>query len=239
MPVLSLTGVSKSYGGLRPLRVRDFQLGEAEQVVLAGFDAITAEVFVNLVTGATVPESGEVHAFGRRTADISHSDDWLQMVDRFGIVSSRVVLLDQFTIAQNIAMSLTLDVEPIPDDTLRTVVGLAAEAGLPESMLETRVAETSEAMRHRVRLARALAARPSVLLVEHPAANVAPAELPALAADLRRAAEARGLSMVVLAAAPDLGRPFAANVRTLDAATGELSESKEGFFRRLLGGRTR
>ena len=235
MTLLSVTEVSKGYGGLRPLRVRAFALSPGEQVALAGFDRTTAEVFVNLVTGATLPETGEVHAFGRRTADISDSAEWLQMVDRFGIVSQRVVLLEPFTLAQNIAMSLTLDVEPIPADTVPLVERLAGEVGLSSEALERTVEASSEAVKHRVRLARALATEPTVLLVEHPSADVPPAELSALAEDLRRAAGARGVSLVVLAATAEVGRPFAGRVLVLNAATGELSEARPGALRRMLG----
>ena len=59
--LLRLTDVAKTYGGLRPLRIRAFALAAGEVVGLAGFDQTTAEVFVNLVTGATLPE----HSFGR------------------------------------------------------------------------------------------------------------------------------------------------------------------------------
>ena len=64
--------------------------------------------------------------FGRATTEIADSADWLATVDRFGIVSERVVLLEQFTPLQNIAMSLTLDVEPLPDDVRQHVEGLGA-----------------------------------------------------------------------------------------------------------------
>ncbi|HEY8427917.1 MAG TPA: hypothetical protein VIL20_06060, partial [Sandaracinaceae bacterium] len=83
-PIIELSGVSKMYGGLRPLRIRQLSIAAGEQVGLAGFDAISAEVFVNLVTGSTLPETGQVRVFGRATADITHSDEWLRQVDRFG-----------------------------------------------------------------------------------------------------------------------------------------------------------
>ena len=52
--------------------------------------------------------------FGRATSSIADSAEWFATVDRFGIVSERIVLLDQLTAAQNIAMSLTLDIDPVP-----------------------------------------------------------------------------------------------------------------------------
>ena len=56
--VLELRGVSKDYRGLRPLRVKHLQVHQGESVALLGFDQITAEVFVNLVTGDILASAG-------------------------------------------------------------------------------------------------------------------------------------------------------------------------------------
>ena len=129
-PSSSSRDVSKTYGGLRPLaNPRAVGRCRAASSALAGFDQTTAEVFVNLVTGATLPEEGTVRVFGRATAEIADSADWLATVDRFGIVSERVVLLEQFTPLQNIAMSLTLDVEPLPPTCGSVSTGWRARSG--------------------------------------------------------------------------------------------------------------
>jgi len=67
-PVLELTDVSKDYHGLRPLRIANLSVHRGEQVALVGFDQPSAEVFVNLVTGATLPDRGTVCLLGRATA---------------------------------------------------------------------------------------------------------------------------------------------------------------------------
>ena len=58
-PVLELVRVSKNYQGLRPLRVAQLTVGACEQVAILGLDQHAAEVFVNLITGATLPDQGE------------------------------------------------------------------------------------------------------------------------------------------------------------------------------------
>lgn len=238
MSVLHLHQIVKSYGGLRPLRVKQLEVQAGEVIGLAGFDLTTAEVFANLVTGATLPEEGTVTVFGRATSDIVDSDDWLATVDRFGIISERVVLLDQFTPLQNIAMSLTLDVEPLRDAVRVDAERIATDAGLGAAHLEVPLAGTGVAVRHRVRLARALAGSPAVLLVEHPTAGLEPHEIAPLADDLSRVARARALAVVVLAAATAQVSPFARRVLTLNGATGELSEQAKGFLGQIFGART-
>jgi ABC-type transporter Mla maintaining outer membrane lipid asymmetry ATPase subunit MlaF len=234
-PVVELENVIKPYGGLRPLRLRHLTIGSVDRVGIAGVDQTTAEVFVNLVTGATVPDQGMVRVFGRATTDIVDSTDWLATVDRFGIVSERVVLLDQFSLAQNIAMSLTLDLDPLSGEVRRDVEALGGEVGLSPEDLARPVQDVGAALRHRVRLAKAIAAGPSTLLLEHPAAGLTAEEVTRLAADLSRVANARHLAVVVLSANADLGRPFVERLLILNAATGELTEERRGALKRLFG----
>ena len=73
-----------------------------ERVSLLGLDALAADIFVNLVTGAVLPDPGEVSTFGRDTSAIADSADSLTMLDRFGVVSDRVVLLDSMPARLNI-----------------------------------------------------------------------------------------------------------------------------------------
>ena len=202
---------------------------------MAGVDQTMAEVFVNLVTGATLPEEGAIRLSGRATSDIADSADWLATVDRFGIVSERVVLLEQFTLAQNIAMSLTLDLEPVSAEVQEQVEGLGGEVGLSADDLNRRVGESGGALRLRARLARAIVTGPSMLLVEHPAANLTPEEMTSVGADVARVSKRRTLAVIVLSATPDLGRGFVDRMLILNPATGALTEEKRGVLGRLFG----
>ena len=69
--VVALRGVRRDYGGLRPLRVEQLDLRQGERVALLGFDRVAAEVLVNLITGATLPDSGDVSVFGAPTSATS------------------------------------------------------------------------------------------------------------------------------------------------------------------------
>ena len=72
-----------------------------------------AETFVHLVTGATLPDEGDVTLFGRNTRAITDGEAWLKSLDGVGMITARGILIEAFTVLQNIAMSLTLDVDPI------------------------------------------------------------------------------------------------------------------------------
>jgi ABC-type transporter Mla maintaining outer membrane lipid asymmetry ATPase subunit MlaF len=228
-PVLELSDVSKDYRGLRPLRIAGLAVQPGEHIAIIGLDQTTAEVFVNLITGATLPDRGEVRLFGRPTSAITDSADWLAVVDRFGIVSPRAVLLDSLTVVQNLAMPFTLDIEPPAEDIRRRAVALADRVGLDAASLDRPVAELGPAGLVRIRLGRALALEPGVVILEHPTA-----EIP-LEAAVELAAQCRTISAATIALTADSGFAEAASQRclTLDPATGRLAE-RAGWLSRLL-----
>ena len=68
--LIRLRGVSKDYRSLRPLRIAELDLPPGRSLALLGFDQMMAEVFVDLITGAILPDTGEVIRL--RQADLLH-----------------------------------------------------------------------------------------------------------------------------------------------------------------------
>lgn len=221
-PVLELSGVSKAYGALRPLRIEHLVLAPGDQVALLGLDQTAAEVLVSLVTGATLPETGQVRIFGRATSDITESSDWLTVLDRFGIVTERAALLESMTVLQNMAIPFSLDIEPPPPDVARLASALAAESGLADALLEQRLGTLDAASRMRVRLGRALAFDPGLLLLEHPSAALARADVVPLACDVRAVAERRTLATLTITADGEFAGAVSERAYILEPATGRL-----------------
>jgi ABC-type transporter Mla maintaining outer membrane lipid asymmetry ATPase subunit MlaF len=228
-PVLELQGVVRAYQSLRPLRLQSLTVNEGERVAILGVDAPGAEVLVNLVTGAALPESGTVRVLGRDTADITTGDDWLASLDRFGIVSPRAVLIEAATVEENLAMPFTLQIDPIPPEVASQVGALAAECGIAAEALKQTTGDASAAVRARIHVARALALKPALLLLEHPTAGLGDADRPVFAKDVVKILEGRRLT--TLAITQD--KPFATRVgRALELvpATGHLKPVRRGWF---------
>ena len=221
--VIALRGVRKDYRGLRPLRVEQFELRQGECVALLGFDRVAAEVLVNLITGATLPDSGDVEVFGTSTRAIADPDAWLAAMDRFGILSERVALLELFTVEQNLALPFSLEIDEMPVGVRSQVRQLADEVGITLDRLPQSVTRLDGDAQLRVRLGKALALGPRVLLAEHPNAALPPDEVPRFAADLAGIAARRNLAMVVMTADATFARAVSNRVLTLKPATGELT----------------
>jgi ABC-type transporter Mla maintaining outer membrane lipid asymmetry ATPase subunit MlaF len=224
--LVELQGVTKDYLGLRPLRVRHLQLHAGQSIALLGFDLAMAEVLVNLITGAQLPDTGEVRVFGRPTSVIADASDWVRTLDQFGLVSERAVLVQQFTVEQNLAMPLTLDIADMSAALRSQVRALAEEVSLPADALGVDTAALSAPARLRLRLGRALALNPRVLLAEHPNAAISAADAPTFAADLARVVGARRLGSIVLTADRTFASAVADEVLTLEPATGALTSAR-------------
>jgi putative ABC transport system ATP-binding protein len=221
-PLVRVTGVRKDYNALRPLRVARLELQGADSVALLGFDRAAAEVLVNLITAATLPDEGEVTIFGSSTRAITNAEAWYTTLDRFGILSERLILIDELTVAQNLALPLSLDLDPLPGNIRERVFELAAEVGISDADAATAMGAAAPMTKLRTRLGKALALNPAILLAEHPNASVPPGEAAAVARDLAAIAARRQITLLVLTADSSFAHTACRRVMTLRPATGEL-----------------
>jgi ABC-type lipoprotein export system ATPase subunit len=215
----------KDYRGLRPLRVQQFDLHAGESVALLGLDQAMAEVLVNLLTGAILPDSGTITVFGERTDAIADVEAWVRTLDQFGLISDRAVMLDQLTTEQNLALPLTLHIKTMPGDVRNRVRELAEEVGLSTVELGTTVGSLVPLSRQRLRFGRALALNPRVVLAEHPNAPLSRPDTLAFANVFKHVVSRRGIAAATLTADSEFARTISSRVLTLQPATGLLKPS--------------
>ena len=236
-PVLELSDVAKDYR--RP--AARFAIAAAARCApairsrIVGLDQPAAEVFVNLVTGATLPDAGEVQRVRpphQRRSPTARTG-W-PLVDRFGIVSERAVLLDALSVVQNLAMPFTLEIEPPPDDIRERAVALAREVGLPEAAWTQPVAQLDGAGRLRVGWRERWRSIRRWCCSSIRQRRLLPARSRGLALRFARLLRRRGAAAVALTADRDFAGAVATRVLTLEAATGRLS-ARGGWWSRLLG----
>jgi len=231
-PVLHISNVKKNYQGLRPLRLRELVVLPGEQVALSGFDAGAAEVLVNLVTGASVPDEGEVRVDGHRTSDVTNGDDWLASLDRFGIVSPRAVLLDAVSALQNLAMPFTLQIDPIPAEIADRVRALADDVGFPSDRLNDPIANLSKDLQVRIHFGRAIALNPALLVLEHPTATLSRDAARPFGNTVRATTTARSLTTLIISEDSAFTEAAASRRLALSGGTGELKPVRRGWFGR-------
>ncbi len=233
--VLELTAVTKKYGALRPLRIEQLAVSRGDHVALLGLDQPAAEVLINLVTGAGLPDEGTVVAFDRSTAAIADSADWFATLDRFGIVSERAAFLESLTLVQNLAVPFSLEIEPPPREIRDKVVGLARDAGFGDEQLDRPLRDLDATARLRARVARALALNPALIVLEHPSVNLARGDVKGVAHEIRALCDRRQVATLTLTRDEEYAAAAARRVLTVTLATGRVSEkaaSRFGFWKR-------
>ena len=233
-PLIELRGVVKSYLALRPLRVRELSVTASDRLVLRGFDATAAEMFIYLVSGAALPDEGDVIIAGRNTRDIATDTEWLGSLDRFGIVTHRAVMLETMSVAANLALPLTLTIDPMAPETRARVEDEARIADLPAVVLDQPVNALDAEGRLRLHFARAAAATPALVLLEHPTSQITdPAASSRLGETLKAMADARGFGWIALSEDEAFASASGATVLAVDGATGVLAPPKRGWRRWL------
>lgn len=231
--LVELAGVVKDYRALRPLRIHRLAIREGERLAVGGFDLAGAELLVNLITGAALPDSGTITLFGRDSRAITDSADWLGVVDRFGIVSVRTVLLESLSVAQNLALPFSLDIEPLTADLRSRAMDAGREVGLPlPERADTPVSALSARDRFAVRLARALAFNPAVVVLEHPTAELAGEDAERVGRDTRRVLDERNAAGLALTSDERFSLGFAGELLRWNGATGRI-ESSRGWLGRF------
>jgi ABC-type lipoprotein export system ATPase subunit len=210
--------------------VQELTIEPGERVAVSGVDAGAAEVLVNLVTGRSLPDEGEVVVLGQRTSDITNGDEWLASLDRFGIVSPRGVLLEAATIEQNLAMPWTLAIDPVPPDVAARVEALARGCGIPAASLRQVTGEAEPATRARMHLARAIALAPRLLVLEHPAVDLPEPARAAFAKDLVTATEPRTQAALIITGDESFARIAAHRAVRIEPSTGAVKPLRRRWF---------
>ena len=231
-PLVEIRGLLKSYlsQSLRPLRIQEFEVSANDRLSLRGFDAGAAEMFVHLVTGAALPDEGTVRIAGTDTREIATDTEWLKSLDRFGIVTHRAVLIDQISLASNLALPLTVSIDPMPADVRARVERLARDAGFDADALDRPVGGLSAEHRLRLHLARAVANGPEMLMLEHPTAELGDRDASArIGETLGKLSDIYKFGWIALTEDAAFAEAARGTVLELNPLTGKLAPPKTGW----------
>jgi branched-chain amino acid transport system ATP-binding protein len=182
MPNSSLNAidVSVEFAGLKALAGVSLALGAGEIVGLIGPNGSGKTTLINAITGQVALAGGRVMLGDEMISGLAPRQIALKGVSRsFQIVR----LFNNMTVVENIEAPALAH-----GNSLRAARGKADELG----------AALSYGDKRRVEIARALAADPSFLLLDEPAAGMNEAETDALLHTLAALPEARGLGLLII-----------------------------------------
>ena len=163
-PLVHFRDVSYSVGSTNILSNLNLIVNEGEIVVLLGESGCGKTTTLKLVNRLLEPSSGQVLVEGKATTDW----DPIALRRRIGYVIQEGGLFPHFTIERNVGLVPRLSGwdEPRTDERARELLQLV---GLnPKQFASRYPSELSGGQRQRVGVARALAADPSLLLLDEP-----------------------------------------------------------------------
>jgi simple sugar transport system ATP-binding protein len=192
---LRLSGVSKTFGGVRALNGVDFEVRRGEIHCLAGENGCGKSTLIKIVTGVYTPDDGAgLELFGEELDSITPTQ-----ARRLGVavIWQDLALFPHMTVAENIAFDEMVGALPRP--VARSGLRARAQAALDrlgvaldlDAALET----LPIAQRQIVAIARALMGEARLVFMDEPTSSLTQSETDALLAVVRTLAE-QGVAVV-------------------------------------------
>ncbi len=190
--MLQVRGVSKRFGGLLANAEISFDVAPGEIVGLIGPNGAGKTTLFDLVTGFHRPEGGSILFEGRELVGLRPD-----RINRGGVARTfqRLRPFLEMTVLENVAVAALTRVggvraaRRVASEQLE-LVGLLEQAGLPASALST-------GQRKRLEMARAMATRPRLLLLDEVTGGVDQRSIPGLIALVGRL-RASGVTLLVI-----------------------------------------
>jgi urea transport system ATP-binding protein len=199
--LLEVSGVSVTFDGFRAINNLSFQIGDAELRAIIGPNGAGKTTFMDIVTGKTRPDTGQV-LWGEKSVSLLRMSEARIAREGIGRKFQRPTVFEDQTVRDNLMMALrknrgTLSVlfhKPTEEDRDK-VRQWVDEIGLRHE-LDRKAGELSHGQKQWLEIGMLLAQEPRLLLVDEPAAGMTLAEREHTTDILKEAAKTRAVVVV-------------------------------------------
>jgi phospholipid/cholesterol/gamma-HCH transport system ATP-binding protein len=169
-PILAFRDVHLSFD--RPiLKGVSFDLAQGTTKIILGGSGSGKTTILRLILGLLKPDDGSISVLGSEVAGLTE-DEMRDIRLKVGMVFQEGALFDSLTVGQNVGYRLSEDGLPEEEveDRVREMLGFVELSPFYDRM----PSELSGGQRRRVAVARALAARPRIILYDEPTTGLDP-----------------------------------------------------------------
>ena len=174
--ILTLTGISKSFPGVRALNDVSLALEAGKVTALIGENGAGKSTIVKILTGIYMPDQGEVRVDGKPCAFASPRDSWAAGITA---IHQETVMFDELSVAENIftghmptGRGGLVDWPAMRRATAELLARIEADFS-PAAPLKS----LSVAQKHMVEIARALSHDARVVIMDEPTAALSANEI--------------------------------------------------------------
>ena len=164
--VLSLQQINKSIVGNQVLKNLNLEVKEHEFLAILGSSGSGKTTLLRLISGFDSPDSGQIQIGGKTVFGPQSSVSAEER--RVGFVPQDAALFPHLSVAKNIEFGLTKMPAALRAQRVAELLQLVDLVGFEERMPH----QLSGGQRHRVALARALAPKPQLILLDEPFASL-------------------------------------------------------------------
>lgn len=164
--------VSIAFGDHEVLSDITFSVARGSMMMLLGASGAGKSVILKLVLGLLRPDAGAIYVNGDRIDNMSETE-LLRIRADIGMLFQESALFDSLTVSENVGYRLDEEMHLPDDDAQRRVEEVLGFVGLRE-YIDRMPSELSGGQRRRVAIARAMASKPHLLLLDDPTTGLDP-----------------------------------------------------------------
>jgi putative ABC transport system ATP-binding protein len=206
-------------GGGFALHVPAYRLGAGEQALLAGGSGRGKSTLLQLIAGLRDVDAGSIEVAGIRMSALAGAARDRARGQRIGMIFQTFNLLQGFSALENVMAALMFGESPSAAHAARAQ-DLLGSLGIPDPSAP--VDRLSVGQQQRVAVARALAAKPALVLADEPTASLDPENAVAAMDLIQDACRANGAALLCTSHDPAMRARFA-RIDSVDAFVAKVA----------------
>ncbi|CDS93753.1 MULTISPECIES: ABC transporter ATP-binding protein [Sphingobacterium] len=171
--VITLRGVSKSFGENHVLKNVDLDLYRGENLVVLGRSGTGKSVLIKLIAGLLKPDNGTINVLGISVNDL-RDHDLMKLRLKIGFSFQNSALYDSMTVRENLEFPLIRNKRNLTRTEINKEVEDVLEGVGLSQAINQMPSELSGGQRKRIGIARTLILRPDIMMYDEPTAGLDP-----------------------------------------------------------------
>jgi phospholipid/cholesterol/gamma-HCH transport system ATP-binding protein len=195
-PIILFDDVSLAFDEKEILRDVSFTLQTGHTKIILGASGAGKSTILRLILGLLKPDSGRIFVNGDRV-DNMNEDDLMRVRADLGMVFQEGALFDSLTVRENVGYKLFEESHIPLDEVNRRVEEVLGFVRLGE-FIDRMPSELSGGQRRRVAIARAMTAKPRILLYDEPTTGLDPITALTIDEEIIKLRDIEGVSSIVV-----------------------------------------